>query len=306
MTELVVVSGKGGTGKTSLVGSLAALASDRVVVDCDVDAADLHLLMKENKSATHGFIGGHQASISQDKCTACGLCSDHCRFEAIKYEWDAGPGGGELYAVDPYACDGCGVCVRHCPEDAIEFREVVSGQWFVSGTPQGPLVHARLGLAQANSGKLVSILRSEARRLAQEQGSELIMVDGPPGIGCPVIASITGSDFVLVVTEPSMSAVHDMERLIELTRHFKIRTGICINKCDINPDITDLVEAKAHKLGLPVLGRIHHDMTVIRAQIDRQPIVTYGESTAATDIRNLWSSLQETLGRASKVSLGKC
>jgi MinD superfamily P-loop ATPase len=295
MTELVIVSGKGGTGKTSLVGSLAALASDKVLVDCDVDAADLHLILKNKVRDTHQFTGGRRASIIAEKCTGCGLCPEYCRFDAIKHEWDACPGGGEWYAVDRHACDGCGVCVRHCPEEAIDFRAVIGGEWYLSETSYGPLLHARLGMAQANSGKLVSILRQQARLLAEAHGHNLIIVDGPPGIGCPVIASITGSRYVLIVTEPSMSAVHDMERLLELTAHFNIPTGICINKCDINPDMSDLMEAKAQRLGLPVLGRVQHDMAVTRAQLNREPVVSNGDSPAAGDIRTLWRHVQHAI-----------
>jgi MinD superfamily P-loop ATPase len=294
MMELVVISGKGGTGKTSLVGSLAALSRDKVLVDCDVDAADLHLILQNKVQKTTEFIGGKQASIVDERCTNCGDCQEYCRFDAIMYQ--AENAGGERYWIDKHACDGCGVCVRHCPEQAIDFREVVSGEWYISDTPHGPLVHGRLGLAQANSGKLVSLLRQQARLLADKNGFDLIIIDGPPGIGCPVIASITGAGYVLIVTEPSMSAMHDMERLMQLTAHFGIPTGICINKSDINPDLSDQIEKKAQDSNLPVLGRIRYDEAVTTAQVNRKSVVENGDQLAARDIRNLWERIKDAIG----------
>ena len=296
MTELVIVSGKGGTGKTSLVGSLAVLAENKVLVDCDVDAADLHLILNNNLQKTTEFIGGKRASIVQSKCTNCGLCVEYCRFDAIKHDVPNEDGSGERYWIEEYACDGCGVCVRHCPEEAIDFKDVVSGSWYISDTPHGPLVHARLGIAQANSGKLVSVLRQQALRLTNDRELDLVIIDGPPGIGCPVIASITGTDFVLVVTEPSLSAIHDMERLLQLTAHFRVPTGICINKCDINPELSNRIEQRAHELNLPVLGRIRHDKAVIKAQLNQESVVENGDSPAAKDIRALWVRMKDTLG----------
>jgi len=296
MTELVVVSGKGGTGKTSLVGSLAALSENKVMVDCDVDAADLHLIMKHGEQEAIEFIGGKCASIVAEKCTNCGICFDYCRFDAIKYEGQSGNGEEERYWIDKHACDGCAVCVRNCPEQAIEFNDVVSGEWYVADTPHGSLVHARLGIAQANSGKLVSVLRQQAKYLSDHRGLDLVLIDGPPGIGCPVIASITGTDYVLVVTEPSMSAMHDMERLVQLTAHFGIPTGICINKCDINLELSAQIEEKARGYGIPVLGRIRHDEAVIKAQLNRKSVVENGDSPAAMDIRILWENVKNAIG----------
>lgn len=295
MTELVVVSGKGGTGKTSLVGSLAALSENMVLVDCDVDAADLHLILRHNLQKTTEFTGGKRASIIDEKCTNCGICQEYCRFDAIKHEVPTGNEGRERYWIDKHSCDGCGVCERHCPEQAIDFKQVISGEWYLSNTPYGPLVHARLGIAQANSGKLVSELRQQARLLAGNKGMDLIIIDGPPGIGCPVIASITGTGYVLVVTEPSMSALHDMERLLQLTVHFGISTGICINKFDINPKLSNQIEDKARELDLPVLGRIHHDEAVTMAQVNRKSVVENGDGTATRDIRILWEHVKDAI-----------
>ncbi len=295
MTELVVISGKGGTGKTSLVGSLAALAENKVMVDCDVDAADLHLILQNKTLRTTQFIGGKQASIVEERCTNCGICQEYCRFDAIKFK--ANKSGNERYWIDPHACDGCGVCVRHCPEQAIEFKEVVSGEWYVSDTPYGSLVHARLGLAQANSGKMVSLLRQQARLLADKMGLGTILVDGPPGVGCPVIASITGAGYVLIVTEPSMSAMHDMERLLQLTVHFRIPTGICINKASINPEMTSRIEEFAEKHDVKIIGRIPFDPAVTAAQLAGTSVIEHLDTGVSKDIKDLWLNLKEELNR---------
>jgi len=292
VTELVIVSGKGGTGKTSLVGSLAALAGEKVLVDCDVDAADLHLILQNNMQKTSEFLGGKQASIIQEDCTSCGFCPEYCRFDAIKHEVDSESPNGERYWIDKHACDGCGVCVRHCPEQAIDFKEVVSGEWYISDTPYGPLVHARLGIAQANSGKLVSVLRQQARLLADKKGMDLIIVDGPPGIGCPVIASITGAGYIMIVTEPSMSAMHDMERLLQLTNHFRIPTGICINKSDISPDLTSRIEEFAEEQKVSILARIPFDPAMTAAQLAGTTVVEHVDTGVSEDIELLWSNLK--------------
>jgi MinD superfamily P-loop ATPase len=295
MTELVVISGKGGTGKTSLVGSLAALSRDKVLVDCDVDAADLYLILQNKVQRTTEFIGGKQASIVDERCTNCGICQEYCRFDAIMYQPENA--GGERYWIDKHACDGCGVCVRHCPEQAIDFKEVVNGEWYVSDTPHGQLVHARLGLAQANSGKLVSLLRQQARLLADKNGFDLIIIDGPPGIGCPVIASITGAGYVLIVTEPSMSALHDMARLLQLTKHFRIPTGICINKSDISPDLTSRIEEFAKEQKVRILGRIPFDPAMTAAQLAGTTVVEHVDTGVSEDIELLWSNLKKELNK---------
>lgn len=293
--ELVIVSGKGGTGKTSLVGALASLAKNSVLVDCDVDAADLHLIMNGHIEQTSEFIGGKRASIIREKCIGCGICAAYCRFEAIVPDTDPSALTMEKLRVNTLACEGCGVCRRHCPEKAIEFNEVVSGQWYVSGTPYGPMVHARLGLAQANSGKLVSLLRQQAMAIARRQDSDLIIIDGPPGIGCPVIASTTGADYILIVTEPSMSALHDLERLVRLTEHFGIPTGVCINKYDINRQLTSRIIRFARARNVRVMGKIPDDPTVTAAQIAGTTIIDHNHSGAAGAIVTLWSKLCEEL-----------
>ncbi|KQC09230.1 MAG: (4Fe-4S)-binding protein [Smithella sp. SDB] len=289
MKELVVISGKGGTGKTSVTASLAALAKRSVICDCDVDAADLHLVLTPQIKEEHEFISGHEAIIRQADCIGCGICEDVCRFNAIQSNQTFN--GKLLFSVDPVACEGCKVCVEMCPEKAIDFPDCNCGKWFVSETRLGPMVHARLGVAAENSGKLVSTVRREARSIAEKENHDLIIVDGPPGIGCPVIASVTGASQVLVVTEPTVSGEHDLERVLALTRHFQIPADVCVNKWDINPEMTTRIEEKASNLGGKIVGRIRYDRAVTQAQI-RQKTVVELETPGADDIRQLWDNLK--------------
>lgn len=288
MKELVIISGKGGTGKTSLTASFAILAERPVLADCDVDAADLHLVLSPQIREAHEFWSGHVASIRQDDCTRCGICSTVCRYDAVAV--DEGEAGVQKYSVDPISCEGCGVCVRFCPEEAIDFPEGLCGQWMISDTRCGPMVHAHLGIAAENSGKLVSIVRQEARRLAEEGRHPLVIVDGPPGIGCPVIASLTGSSSVLVVTEPTVSGAHDLERVLSLTRHFEIPAAVCVNKWDLNAEMTEAIEAKARGAGARVAGRIRYDRSVTLAQLQEKAVVEI-ESPSGEDIRDVWREL---------------
>jgi len=288
--EIVVISGKGGTGKTSIVASFAALADSAVLADCDVDAADLHLVLEPDIRRTHDFSGGKQAGVITAKCIGCGKCKEVCNFGAVSL---TGPGNDvveKTYTIDPIYCEGCGVCVEFCPVDAIEFKDVVNGQWFVSDTRFGPMVHARLGIAQENSGKLVSLIRKEARRIAEEQGRDMIIVDGSPGIGCPVIASISGADLVLAVTEPTLSGRHDLDRVIELTAHFGIPTAVCINKHDINSEITEAIEGQACDKGLSLVGRIDYDQAVTKAQVAAKSVVEYSNNNVKKQIVSVWES----------------
>ena len=234
MKEIVVVSGKGGTGKTSVTASLAVLAERPVLADCDVDASDLYLVLAPRILERHEFFGGRKAVVREADCLGCGDCRRRCRFGAVARR-DRSP-AGQVFAVDPFSCEGCGVCVRFCPASAIDFPERSCGEWMVSATRCGPMVHARLGIAAENSGKLVSTVRREARRVAEAEGRSLIVVDGPPGIGCPVIASLTGASLVLAVTEPTLSGEHDLARVLDLARHFGIPSAVCVNKWDINPE----------------------------------------------------------------------
>ncbi len=289
MKELVVISGKGGTGKTSVTASLAALAKRSVICDCDVDAADLHLVLTPQIKEEHEFISGHEAIIRQADCIGCGICEDVCRFNAIQSNRTFN--GKLLFSVDPVACEGCKVCVEMCPEKAIDFPDCNCGKWFVSETRLGPMVHARLGVAAENSGKLVSTVRREARSIAEKENHDLIIVDGPPGIGCPVIASVTGASQVLVVTEPTVSGEHDLERVLALTRHFQIPADVCVNKWDINPEMTARIEEKASNLGGKIVGRIRYDRAVTQAQILQKTVVEL-ETPGADDIRQLWDNLK--------------
>jgi len=291
--ELVVISGKGGTGKTSITASFFALAHKTAVADCDVDAADLHLVLDPVVRRRWPFAGGSTAVVDPRKCTGCGLCAEHCRFDALRTQ------AGEAtltYEVDAIGCEGCGVCVDICPEDAIELTSSAGGEWFVSDTRHGPMAHARLGIAQENSGKLVSLVRREGKALAVLKHRELLICDGSPGIGCPVIASIAGARMVLVVTEPTLSGLHDLRRVAELTRQFHIKTAICINKADINPELSDRIESEAAALGLDVLGRIRYDDSVTTAQVRRRSVVEIEPSAAGADIRALWERVRDALG----------
>jgi MinD superfamily P-loop ATPase len=301
VTELVVLSGKGGTGKTSLVGAIAALAGDKVLVDCDVDAANLHLILGSTIKASLEFIAGGKASVRVEKCIACGLCLDYCRFGAIKCRADSRAMFGETFWIDDLFCEGCGVCVHFCQEKAIEFREVISGDWFLSETAYGPMIHARLRTAQANSGKLAALLRRVALSHAQEYNLNLIIVDGPPGIGCPAIATVSGADYVLIITEPSVSAFHDLKRLLDLTSHFKIPAGLCINKSDINPGLAREIREFAEIRKIRVLGEIRYDPLVTRALMSQRPLVEYTENETTDQMKNLWKALRRELEMSGKI-----
>ncbi len=302
MVELVIASGKGGTGKTSLVGSLAVLAKDAILVDCDVDAANLHLIIEHSILEKHDFSSSKKASIINDKCTLCGICEEKCLFDAIKHLNDS---SGESYRVDPFACEGCGLCYQVCPDDAITFESVISGKWFKSNSKSGPFFHARLGIAEANSGKLVSLLRTQARDMAENTNKEIVIIDGPPGIGCPVIASVTGATYLLIVTEPSLSAIHDMKRLVDLARHFRVRTGLCINKCDINPELTGQIERFAETNDLITHGKIPFDNKFTEAQIQGKSYVTVADTKGVQIINNIWISIGEQLTLIKKEQLNK-
>ena len=285
--EVVVISGKGGTGKTSLMAAFSSLAENKVLCDADVDAADLHLIMHPNVMQRAEFQSGHTAVIDNKRCTGCGVCREMCRWEAID----------SAFRVNAIDCEGCGVCVHFCPEAAIEFRENTCGEWFISDTRCGPMVHARLGIAEENSGKLVTLVRGEARKLAEKRRVPLILTDGPPGVGCPVIASIGGASAVLIVTEPTVSGKHDMERVAQLAAHFKIPAMVCVNKFDLNPDITREIEKYADEKNIDCLGRIPFDQLFTRAMIQAQTLFEYdGQSTSGFAIREIWQRLSKKIG----------
>lgn len=289
MRELVVISGKGGTGKTSLTASFAALAGSAVIADCDVDAANLHLVMEPETICEEEFFSGHEAVIRTQDCIRCGRCQALCRFEAIRFEPE-----GRIYRVDPYNCEGCGVCVDHCPVAAIDFPERRSGIWSVAGTPYGTMVHAKLDPAGENSGQLVSLVRKKAQEKAREEEKDLIITDGPPGIGCPVIASVTGASLVLIVTEPTLSGLHDMERVLQLSGHFHVPAMVSVNKWDLNPEMTARIEEKCLEYNVKSAGRVRYDKKVTEAMVNGRPAVMT-DIPAAEDIRAVWSEVEKAL-----------
>jgi MinD superfamily P-loop ATPase len=286
MKELVVISGKGGTGKTSLVAAFASLAENKVLCDADVDAADLHLIMDPKVIRRTDFQSGNTARINQKLCTECGLCRQLCRWHCIS----------ESYEVDPIGCEGCGVCVYFCPSKAIEFPENTCGEWFISETRFGSMVHARLGIAEENSGKLVTLVRREAKSLVDRKNLALILTDGPPGIGCPVIASIGGASAVLIVTEPTVSGKHDMGRVAQLAEHFRVPAMMCINKYDLNLELTRELERTARERNIACLGRIPFDPTFTRAMIKAQNVLEYGNGSKANrEIKSIWQKIEKRL-----------
>jgi len=284
MKEIIVLSGKGGTGKTSIVGSLAAIAERKVLADCDVDAADLHLLLNPSVKQDNEFWSGQVAHIDPDKCTQCGLCQELCRFNAIRD-----------FGVDSLSCEGCGFCLHICPTEAITIKENLSGHMFVSETRYGPLVHARLGIAQENSGKLVAQVRQQAKKIAMEQGLAYIISDGPPGIGCPVISSLSGASLALLVTEPTLSGMHDLERVLDVCRHFGIPARICINKFDLNEENTKQIENQCLSQGIEIVGRIPFDNVVTESIVKGIPVVEYSQNGVSHEIEALWESVSKSL-----------
>ncbi len=286
MKELVVISGKGGTGKTSLVAAFASLAENMVLCDADVDAADLHLIMDPDIREQSEFQGGHSAIINKEKCTECGLCRDLCKWDAID----------DSYTVHPVDCEGCGVCVYFCPENAIDFPLRTCGEWFLSDTRFGPMVYARLGIAEENSGKLVTLVRQEAKKLAEKKGFNLVLTDGPPGVGCPVIASIGGATAVLIVAEPTVSGKHDMARIAQLADHFNVPAMVCINKFDLNPDETLAIEGLAREKNVTVLDRIPFDPVFTKAMVQGKNLFEYNSRGDAHDgIRRIWDKILSIL-----------
>ncbi|MBS3809634.1 MAG: 4Fe-4S binding protein [Desulfobacterales bacterium] len=286
MKELVVISGKGGSGKTSMVAALAQLAQNPVLCDADVDAADLHLILSPRVVESHEFMAGHTASIDLEKCNGCGKCLELCRFGAIS----------EDFVVDPLDCEGCGVCYYFCEQEAVNFPENLSGHWYISESRFGPMVHARLGIAEENSGKLVVQVRQNAAKIADSNGHELVVTDGPPGVGCPVIAAIGGAAGVLIVTEPSLSGVHDMERVVELARHFSVPPMICINKYDLNDSITEDIRKFAEEKEVPCVGQIPFDPAVTKSMVHAQTLFEYDPQAPACDaVRALWERVEKTL-----------
>ncbi|MBN2470301.1 MAG: ATP-binding protein [Anaerolineae bacterium] len=292
MKQIVILSGKGGTGKTTFTAAFAQLASEKastraVLVDADVDAANLELLLAPQVHETHEYYGGQIASISTELCAGCGWCEAVCRFDAI-HAVDG------YYTVDPIACEGCATCKTQCPQEAISLLPQLSGRWFVSSSRYGPLYHARLTPAQESSGKLVALLREQAIIRAEEEEAPLLIVDGPPGIGCPVIAAVTGTDLIIVVAEPTSAGIHDMQRALDLAAHFGVQALICINKADLYPEGSDQIQAYCQQHQLPVIGQLPFDLTVTEAMVHGQPITTYQpDGPASHALRGIWEAILE-------------
>ncbi len=282
MKQIVVISGKGGTGKTVVTAAFAALAKNKVMVDCDVDAADLHLLLHPDIKERHEFRSGQSAVIDKKLCKECGKCVSVCRFSAIRTD----------YMIERYSCEGCAFCRHICPQGAIRMEENVAGEWFLSDTEYGPFVHAKLGIAQENSGKLVAKIRQIAKDVSEKKSLEYVIIDGPPGIGCPVIASLSGVDCALIVTEPTLSGLHDAQRVMEVARHFNIPVKLAVNKYDLNTAVTEKIEAFCREIGIPVIGKIPFDKTVVEALVEGKTIVEYAASTAADEVKNIWEVLR--------------
>lgn len=282
--QLAIVSGKGGTGKTSIAASFAKLAKKRVVVDCDVDASNMPIVLSHTMKEEIPFYGEKKAFITQ-QCRGCGDCVVYCRFNAIK----------DFYVVEPMLCEGCGVCAMMCPHEAINMVDHQSGTLVVAESDQQPFLFANMGIGEGNSGKLVSELRQKAKSIAEEEHYNLIIIDGPPGIGCPVIASITGATHVLIVTEPTVSGIHDLERIIQLTKHFRIQSSVCINKCDISEENTSLITSICNRYDIPIVGYIPYDKDFIKAQIAGKTVVEYSNGIASKEIAKLWDTVQKIL-----------
>ncbi len=285
LPELVVISGKGGTGKTSLVGAFAALAGKTVVADCDVDASDLPLLLNPEIEDRGLFSGGFLAEIFQENCEKCGLCQSLCRFEAISHN-------DSTFVIDPLGCEGCGLCGLACPNNAIKLQTAINGEWYTSRIRFGKMAHARLGLAEENSGRLVSLTRKKAVSLVDSPLYREILIDGSPGTGCPVIASLTGSRYAILVTEPTLSGLHDLERIIDLTRFFQIPTGVVVNKWDINQGIAQKIEKYSLEQGIDFLGKFPYDEKITLAQFNKQTIIEYApDCTLSLEIEKLWEKI---------------
>ncbi len=282
MKHIVIISGKGGTGKTTIAASFCVLAKKPVIIDCDVDASNMHLLLSPQMLQTQDFYGGQYAVIDTDKCRGCKKCLENCRFGAIT----------EDLKINKFDCEGCGLCARLCPQKAISMEKRFCGQWFISQTPYGPFVHARLDAGEENSGKLVSRIKQEALKIAKESNAAFVIADGPPGIGCPVTASLASADLAVIVCEPTLSAIYDMKRAFETALLLGAPCAVIINKWDINKENTFLIEDFCLKEKIPCLGRVSFSNDVNKAVANAVPLVNYGNEKLKTEIENIW---QKTL-----------
>lgn len=290
MKQILVISGKGGTGKTVMTSAFASLAENKVMVDCDVDAADLHILLQPEIQERNEFKSGYSAHLDQSTCKQCGKCIEACRFEAIRKI------NGKVM-IDSVDCEGCGFCSIVCPHQAIRMEENTAGEWYVSDTRFGPMVHAKLGIAEENSGKLVSKVRQKAKELAEEKNCDWVIIDGSPGIGCPVIASLSGIDLAVIITEPTMSGLHDADRVIKVAKHFNVPVTMVINKFDLNKEVAKKIEEYCHNNNIEVLGKIAFDESVVKALMARKTIIEYGETETKTAVSALWNTITDRMGK---------
>ena len=286
MKQIVVISGKGGTGKTVIAGSFASLAKNKVMVDCDVDAADMHLLMQPDREGSENFYSGLLAEIDQEKCIKCGKCSEVCRWNAI-------PVIDNKYVVQPLDCEGCGYCALVCSTDAISMNEQNVGKWFLSNVKTGTkMVHAKLGIGAENSGKLVAKVKNEAKALAEKEGKEIIIVDGSPGIGCPVVSSLSGASYVVLVTEPSVSGIHDLKRVYELVKKFGIKAGCIINKADINSNKTKEIHTFLKDENIELISEIPYDENFTKAMTLGKTIVEFDDGKIMKILEESWKKIK--------------
>ena len=295
MPEILIISGKGGTGKTSLTAAFCHLADRPVICDLDVDAPDLHLLLHPEKKKSETFISGNEALILTEKCSGCGTCIDVCKYGAIS-EADAG------FVVNPFRCEGCGVCVHCCPEEAIAFPEKHCGDWYLSETRFGTMVHAQLFPAEENSGRLVALLKKEAKTLAEAREARLILSDGPPGIGCPVISALSGTDLSIIVTEPTPSGVHDLKRILELCEHFNIPAAVIINKADLNPDQAKIIEDYCLENSRPVIAKVPHAQVMTEAMVQGKTVTEFRDCELSEILRDAWKEIEQLAGLSEKAS----
>ena len=287
MKQITIISGKGGTGKTSIIAALASVAENAVIADCDVDAADLFLVLKPQILFENKYLGGKTAVIDYSKCTNCGICKDLCRFDAINTV-------GDRITISEFSCDGCELCKRVCPEDAISMIQSDSSRWFISDSRFGPMVYARLGIAEDNSGKLVTVVREEAKKIAKAKNRDFVIIDGPPGIGCPVIASITGVNIAIIVTEPTQSGLHDLKRVVELVNNFSIKALIILNKFDLNKEMTEVIEKYCKKNDIEIIAWIPFNRIFVDAMVNQQTIVEYNKfSELSNIIQSIWNKIQK-------------
>jgi MinD superfamily P-loop ATPase len=287
MKELTVISGKGGSGKTSLVAAFAALGENLVLVDADVDAADLHLVVQPQICESHEFRGGLEARINPAICSGCGDCLSYCQFDAID----------NRLVIDETRCEGCGVCAYFCPMNAIELTRGTAGMWYISRTEYGPMVHAKLGIMQENSGMLVSVLRKEAQQIAGRGNRDLILIDGPPGIGCPVISSITGTHAVLIITEPTVSGFHDLKRVGELARSMTTPAMVCVNKWDVNPELSRKIKIYARDHQMAYVGSIPYSTDFAGAMVARKNLVEFSNGAAAIAVKKVWQNVTSFISK---------